>query len=78
MYFKLYYDFILSGRALCIRPRIPSGSDQSATPWGLAEAIDNRRCLAGRLNPEGALNLITEGGLIMSEATLAARSEAPL
>ena len=51
---------------------------ESAVPCDLTQTIDNRRCLAGRMNPEGALNLIIEGGLDMSEETLVAPSETAL
>jgi cyanobactin maturation PatA/PatG family protease len=48
----------------------------SALPCNLAGPMDRRRCLAGRLNPEGALNLINRGGLKMSEPITIAPSEA--
>lgn len=51
---------------------------RSATSCNFSDPADNRRCLAGRLNPEGALDLITQGGLSMSEATLVATSETAL
>jgi cyanobactin maturation PatA/PatG family protease len=60
---------------------------KSATSCNLTQADDSRRCLAGQLNPQGALNLIMEGGLNMSDITLLnpnqetigiAASEAPL
>ncbi len=48
----------------------------SATPCNLTQATDNRRCLSGRLNSKGALNLIIEGGTTMSVTTLVEPSEA--
>lgn len=48
----------------------------SATPCNLTQATDNRRCLSGRLNSRGALNLIIEGGTTMSVTTLIEPSEA--
>ena len=42
---------------------------KSASPCSLAGSPSNRRCLAGCLNPEGALNLLTAGGMTMSEMT---------
>jgi cyanobactin maturation PatA/PatG family protease len=41
----------------------------SASPCEFSSA-DNMRCLAGRLNPQGALQIITEGGREMSEIGL--------
>ncbi|MBM3529161.1 MAG: PatA/PatG family cyanobactin maturation protease [Alphaproteobacteria bacterium] len=39
--------------------------------------IENGRCLAGRWNPAGAMNLILEGGATMSEAIVDKADEAP-
>ncbi len=51
---------------------------RSAASCNLTEADDNRRCLAGRLNPRGALNLITEGGIDMSDTTLVNPNQEPI
>jgi cyanobactin maturation PatA/PatG family protease len=42
----------------------------SATPCNFSEVADQRRCLAGRLNPSGALKLVVQGGVDMSDMTL--------
>lgn len=49
----------------------------SAAPCNLAHTADGRRCLAGRIDPQGALNLITQGGSDMSD-TLVNPSEASI
>jgi len=51
---------------------------KSASPCNLAETADSGRCLAGRINPLGALNLIREGELNMSEITMAEANEATI
>ena len=48
---------------------------ESAIPCG-TELSDVRRCLAGRINPAGALDLIAEGEARMTEATLIAPADA--
>ena len=49
---------------------------ESAVPCGSTKSSDVRRCLAGRINPAGALELIVEGEARMTEATLIAPAEA--